>query len=493
MPKLYIPAYLRSGGARLEAVLLAVLFSAALAAGGAMLFLKRQHEMRAHIAATENVLHEGEALLDAIGTLGISCSTNTSPAFWRLFSTVVDSAFAVRKDVQSLSVTRDGVTVFQRQAGGLNMPPGPPSPDPAGFNGSAPITPGSPGVKPDETEIAPGTLDIRGETHPVFVITRTYGLDDGGKVVTEATFRREAVGDEEQTARALVSSLVKLAVAVMILSFASCALVLVVALARDRRREKRARQEEHLAFSGVLANGILHDFRNPMSAVRLDAQMLGKEIRRPEGFRAARVRELAERIARTMERMDKVFQEFLFLARPADEKPEPVDIAQILRECADTLAPRSEQAGVTVAIECRGLLPAAAAHPFALRRALLNVLMNAIQFAPRGSAINVVIAERDGQVVTDILDRGPGIPPGQRESVFEMFTTARPEGTGLGLFLARTAIRRCGGDIRALGREGGGADIRISLPSADSVSTLNQDVPNPLAPAMAQSSARHAH
>lgn len=457
------------GAVRLEVVLLLVLFVAALAAGVALLVVKRQHEQRAHLAATETVLHEGEALLDAIGTLGIACSTNTAPAVWRRFSTVVDSAFAVRKDVQSLSVTRDGVTVFQRQAGGLEMPPQPPDPHSADQQAES-----AAGVHPDETRISPGSLDIGGKPHPVFVITRIYKLDDGGEVITEATFKREAVGDEEETARTLVASLFTLAVAVMSLSFACCALVMIVALARDRRRAKRAQQEEHLAFSGVLANGILHDFRNPMSAVRLDAQMLGKEIKRPDGFRAARVYDLAERIARTMERMDKIFQEFLLLARPADEQPEAVDIAQILRECVDTLEPRSEQAGVAVALECHGLLPPVAAYPFALRRALLNVIMNAIQFAPRDSEVNIVIVGHDNQVVLDILDRGPGIPPDKREAVFEMFTTARPEGTGLGLFLAKTAIRRCGGDIRALGREGGGADIRITLPAAKTATADNK-------------------
>jgi two-component system sensor histidine kinase KdpD len=91
--------------------------------------------------------------------------------------------------------------------------------------------------------------------------------------------------------------------------------------------------------------------------------------------------------------------------------------------------------------------------------------MNALQFAPKGSEITVSLAQQGARVVADVLDRGPGIPPEKREKVFDMFVTGRPEGTGLGLFLARTAIRRCGGDIQALAREGGGADIRISLPA----------------------------
>ena len=450
----------RHGARRLEALLLFVLLTAALAGGGALHFLKGQHDRQAHLAATETVLQEGEALLDAVSDLGIACSTNASPGEWRRFSTVVDSAFSVRKDVQSLSVSRDGITVFHRQAGGLNLPPPPPDGDTHAAG---------------ETEISQRTLEVGGERQPVFVITRTVTLDDGSRVVTEAAFKREAVGTEEQTARALVSSLFALSVAVLTLSFAACALVLIIAVARDRRREKRARQEEHLAFSGVLANGILHDFRNPMSAVRLDAQMLGKEMRRPDGFRPERVRDLAERIARTMDRMDKVFQEFLFLAKPADETPEAVDIEQVVRECADTLSPRLEQAGVTLKTFRDTPLPPATAYPFALRRALLNVLMNAIQFAPKGSEITVSLSRRGRQVVLDVLDRGPGIPSGQRETIFEMFVTGRPEGTGLGLFLARTAIRRCGGDIQALDREGGGADFRITLPCADTPSTQPQN------------------
>ena len=402
------------------------------------------------------VLREGESLLNTLCEQGIACSTNPVPAEWRQFSIIVNSAFSVRKDVQSVSITRDGVTIFHRQAGGLNSPP-PSPPSPPGWLEKTP-------KKQADTVMSQRTLEIGGVKQPVFVISRETRLSDGSKILTEATFKREAVGTEEQTARRLVSSLFAFSIAVLILSFSVCACVLIIALARDRRRELRSRQEEHLAFSGVLANGILHDFRNPMSAVRLDAQMLGKEMKRPDGFRPERVRDLSERIARTMDRMDKVFQEFLFLAKPADEKPESVDIEQVVKECLDTLAPRVEQAGVVVKTARLHELPRATAFPFALRRALLNVLMNAIQFAPKGSEITVALSLHSGHVVTDVLDRGPGIPPDKREKIFEMFVTGRPEGTGLGLFLARTAIRRCGGDIQALARDGGGADIRLILP-----------------------------
>jgi len=81
------------------------------------------------------------------------------------------------------------------------------------------------------------------------------------------------------------------------------------------------------------------------------------------------------------------------------------------------------------------------------------VLVNAIQFSPPGAKVEVDARIIDNRVELDISDRGPGIPTAERRRIFEMFVTTRPEGTGLGLFLARTAIRKCGGDIAALPRE----------------------------------------
>ena len=433
---------------RLEYILLIALLVVALLAGGGLFFLKKTHDRQTSHAATENVIHRGVSFLNTLSTLGVACSSNATPEVWRSLSEMADNIFAVRPDVQSLSITRDGVTVFQRQAHGFDSLV---QPSPSTDIG-------------EDVIISPGTLEIGGVQQSVFMLTKTVLLDDGTPVVIEASLKREAVGQEEQTAREAVSSLSAFSIAVLILSFSVCAVVLTLAVVRDRRREQRARQEEHLAFSGVLANGILHDFRNPMSAVRLDAQMLEREMARPDGFRPERVAELARRVAHAMTRMDKVFQEFLFLAKPADERPERVNIRHVVNECCETLTPRIEQSGVTLRFDTPQETLLVAVFPFALRRALLNVLVNALQFAPKGSEVEIALHTANGRVIAEVRDRGPGIPAEQRARIFEMFVTTRPEGTGLGLFLARTAIRRCGGEIEALARHGGGTVIRISLP-----------------------------
>lgn len=458
----------RRGTWRLEMILLLALFISASLAGTLLIVLKNHHDRQAHLAATATVLEEGENLLNAICTLGLCSSTNPPPSEWRRFSTVVDSAFAVRKDVQSITVSRNGITVFQRQAEGVHA-------DNEQLAESLLSTPAGQSV---ETRVTPGTIEIGEVLQPVFVMTRTFKLAGGDTVSTEATLRHEAVGVEEKTARALVSSLFFIAMTLLIISFTICALVIVIAVTRDRKRVAQARREEHLAFSGVLANGILHDFRNPMSAVRLDAQMLGREMARAERFRPERVKDLANRIARTMARMDKIFQEFLFLSKPADEQPEAVHLSQVVRECVDTLAPRMEQADVSVQVTLDENLPPVSAYPFALRRALLNVLMNAIQFSPKTSEIVVVLKQTGDRLQLDVLDKGPGIKPDQCEKIFNLFESGRPGGTGLGLFLARTAIRRCGGDLTAHNQKEGGADLRMTLPIVSHYKPMPQATTN---------------
>jgi hypothetical protein len=269
------PSAPRHGIWRLEIILLLALLTTALGAGGVLHFLKWQHDKQAHLAATETVLQEGEALLDTLNGLSMASTTNLTPCAGASSQPWSTAPFAVRKDVQSISVSRDGVTLFHRQAGGLRDAPRPPQPPG--------MTPADTPPGESETEMSQGSLEIGGVRQPVFVITRTQRLPDGSQVVTEATFKREAVGAEEQTARALVSSLFAFAVGVLILSFTVCAGVLLAAVARDRRREAAPRQEEHLAFSGV--RGQRHPARFPQPDVgraprRADARQRAVSRRR---------------------------------------------------------------------------------------------------------------------------------------------------------------------------------------------------------------------
>jgi signal transduction histidine kinase len=166
---------------------------------------------------------------------------------------------------------------------------------------------------------------------------------------------------------------------------------------REARRQRQRRAEEHLAFAGVLANGIVHDFRNPMSSVRL------------------------------------------------------------------------EQAGVAVELDVAPGGLHVLVYALALQRALMNVITNAEQFSPAGGRIAVRAIPSGGGATVTVADEGPGIAEADRRRVFDMFYSARPGGTGLGLFLAKAAVERCGGSIRVYNRAERGACVEITLPLAQEV------------------------
>jgi two-component system sensor histidine kinase PilS (NtrC family) len=252
----------------------------------------------------------------------------------------------------------------------------------------------------------------------------------------------------------------------IVVSFFACVLLVLWVLRREHLREVQRRAEEHLAFAGVLANGIVHDFRNPMSALRLDVQMLHKEAEKGADSRLARVSELAGRVRTTLDRMDKVFQEFLYLSRPAKGSTETFDLADCLRECAAMLAPRFEQKRVRVEFDVEGAA-AISGQRAALQRAFINVLTNAEQFSPEDGTVTVRVRGDLSMCVAEFIDRGPGIPADDHKRIFDMFHSTRPGGTGLGLFLAKTAVEGAGGRIEASSHPAGqGACIRIALRAA---------------------------
>jgi two-component system sensor histidine kinase SenX3 len=104
-------------------------------------------------------------------------------------------------------------------------------------------------------------------------------------------------------------------------------------------------------------------------------------------------------------------------------------------------------------------------------RALANLVVNAVRYSPRGEEVLLLArAAADGFAEIEVLDRGPGVPEGERERIFERFVRLprarkeHPEGSGLGLAIVAQVVRRHGGTVEVLDREGGGAVFRLRLP-----------------------------
>ena len=103
-----------------------------------------------------------------------------------------------------------------------------------------------------------------------------------------------------------------------------------------------------------------------------------------------------------------------------------------------------------------------------VEQVLINLLENALKYTPSGSPIEITARAADGDVLVEVADRGPGIPPGKEERIFDKYYRAAPTGkaggAGLGLAVCRAAVEAHGGRILAVNREGGGAAFRFTLP-----------------------------
>ena len=422
---------------------------AALAVGG-LVVLQRWHSQAAHQAAAQAVAERGQWLAMSLALRAAAAAEAEDAEGWREFSGLLRSLREVEGELEHVAVRRGGVTLFQEHADDSR-----PVPDAGDFHFGGPVA------------IGRQLLTAGGDAIPVVTFSVAVTNPRTEAVTLELGLRRRAVEREEWPAARAIDSLYRLSLATIGACFAVCLALVAGMVRREERRERARRREEHLAFSGVLANGIVHDFRNPMSSLRLDAQMLEKEAGRGGEARAGRIAELAGRMRHTLDRMEKVFQEFLTLARPGEEPAGRLDLAACARECVEMLAPRFEASGVASEVRAGGEGLIARASGAAVKRALLNVLVNATQHAGPGGRVGVEVSRQGSRIRLDVSDTGPGIPKEARERVFEMFYTTRPQGTGLGLFLARTAVEQNGGTLVVAEPDGGGARLRMEFPAAE--------------------------
>lgn len=242
---------------------------------------------------------------------------------------------------------------------------------------------------------------------------------------------------------------------------------------RARVADTEARHLRLAAFSELAAQ-IAHEVRNPLSAIVLNAELLEDELHAcihasPE------VKRLARAVSAEAERLTELTNEYLTFARLPRPSTTSQRLAPLLEEVVRFTRGEVERCGVTLALE---LDPAVAAVVDAklVRQVLLNLIRNAIDAMPGGGRLTLRTSAEKGRVRIDVIDDGPGIPPGLHASAFEPFFSTKPHGTGLGLAVARKVARDHGGDLRIVPTPRG-AWLRFDLPSAPAVAAAAVGVP----------------
>jgi two-component system sensor histidine kinase/response regulator len=192
---------------------------------------------------------------------------------------------------------------------------------------------------------------------------------------------------------------------------------------------------------------LVHDLKNPAYGIKLAAELL-----LADGGSSPRTQEVAQRIRQESGKLMSMTQNLLDIAK-ADEQRLVLSCAEIelgllLEEICSALSLQAKARDIELQVEVQARL---SADREILRRLLENLLDNALRHAPRGSVVSVEAARRDRGLELRVRDRGPGVPPELRESIFERFVQGgEPKGRlsyGLGLTFCKLAVEAHGGKI----------------------------------------------
>jgi PAS domain S-box-containing protein len=254
--------------------------------------------------------------------------------------------------------------------------------------------------------------------------------------------------------------------------------------------QARLVQADRLAAVGTLAAGVAHEINNPLAYAITNLEVLGRtlgQLRARLAGDATGSTLLAEidhaeqmlSIAREgTDRVRAIVRDLRTFSRDDDAKRVPVDVRVVLDSCAKMAA--AELRHRAHLVRKYDEVPFVDASEGRLAQVFLNLLVNAAQaFAPGEAARHEVRVttrvDRGGQVVVEIADDGPGIPPEIRARIFEPFVTTKPagEGTGLGLFISREITQALGGTIEVESEVGRGTTTRVRLPPSAQAGRLS--------------------
>jgi signal transduction histidine kinase len=219
---------------------------------------------------------------------------------------------------------------------------------------------------------------------------------------------------------------------------------------------------ERLAVLGELTATIAHEVRNPLTGVRSLAQRIASdEIGNDKRKQYAAV--ILEETSRVENLVSNLLDLSRRTARAHSSTNAATQLAPLFADLELLVTSRAASKQLTINAQADVSLIVNAPREV-VAQAVLNLMLNAIAHAPPSTTVDVAAQRRDGGAEIIVRDRGPGIPAGDRERIFEPFYTTRSEGTGLGLSVVRHLAREYDWQIRVTDAVGGGAEFHLVVP-----------------------------
>jgi len=232
---------------------------------------------------------------------------------------------------------------------------------------------------------------------------------------------------------------------------------------KELRQQLEAEMRKRVEFTRTLA----HELKTPLTSVLASSESLLVKLTDEQ------LQGLARNISRGASNLDSRIDELLDLARGEvgmlELKIEPVDMLQVLRDAVEYMSPVAASQGQSLIAELPSSLPLVRGDSNRLHQVVMNLLGNALKFTPGDGRIRLTAKSRDGSIVVEVRDTGPGIAKEDRDRLFEPYHRLGSDrghlsGLGLGLALCKTLVELHGGEIWVRSRVGKGSTFGFSIP-----------------------------
>jgi signal transduction histidine kinase len=218
-----------------------------------------------------------------------------------------------------------------------------------------------------------------------------------------------------------------------------------------------------LDLERLKSGAVAHEVKNPLAGLRLYVRHLEQRLAKTGD---AEARDLAGKVAMTVDHLGSVVAEITAFGRPPELRREAAAIHPLLDECLELARARRPTDDVEIVRSYDPTCPTAQVDARELRKAFLNLILNALEALEGGGRLTVATAysPATGSVTVTIEDTGPGMTEETLSRAFDLFFTTKPDGTGLGMSIARSVINLHAGELTVSSRPGHGTRVEARLP-----------------------------